>query len=242
MTEQEWLESTDPDPMLVYLERQHQASDRKLRLFVVACCRRIWPHFVSPLSRRVVELIEEVADKHASEMELEEAGEKARQYAEDEGRYETEAIAAAAYSAANAIASYPTEKQIYVASTASQCVQTTAFWAAWEEIEASEASPEEADRVGKNAKQLEGSHHAALLREIFGNVVVPARFESAWTTPQALGMAQFIYDDLKFEDMAILADALEEAGCDNVDVLEHCRDEVPHVRGCWVVDLILGKE
>jgi hypothetical protein len=55
-------------------------------------------------------------------------------------------------------------------------------------------------------------------------------------------MAQVIYDERKFEDLPFLADALEEAGCDNADILNHCRGPGPHVRGCWVVDLLLGKE
>jgi hypothetical protein len=51
-----------------------------------------------------------------------------------------------------------------------------------------------------------------------------------------------IYDDRRFQDLPILVDALEEAGCANVDILGHCRGPGPHARGCWVVDLILGKE
>jgi hypothetical protein len=54
-------------------------------------------------------------------------------------------------------------------------------------------------------------------------------------------MAQAIYDGRTFDQLPILADALEEAGCHNSDVLAHCRSEGPHVRGCWVVDLLLGK-
>jgi hypothetical protein len=56
-------------------------------------------------------------------------------------------------------------------------------------------------------------------------------------------LAQGIYDDRAFDRMPILADALQDAGCDNADILSHCRDaSQPHARGCWVVDLILGKE
>ncbi len=55
-------------------------------------------------------------------------------------------------------------------------------------------------------------------------------------------IAGTIYDERSFHDMPILADALEEAGCANTDILGHCRGDGPHVRGCWVVDLILGKQ
>jgi hypothetical protein len=58
----------------------------------------------------------------------------------------------------------------------------------------------------------------------------------------AVRVAKAIYQSRAFQDMPILADALEDAGCDNADILAHCRRPGPHVRGCWVVDLILGKE
>jgi hypothetical protein len=64
----------------------------------------------------------------------------------------------------------------------------------------------------------------------------------AWRTSTAVALAQQMYDSRDFSTMPILADALQDAGCDNADVLAHCRGPGPHVRGCWVVDLVLGKE
>lgn len=61
-------------------------------------------------------------------------------------------------------------------------------------------------------------------------------------TPKVKTLAQAIYDDRTFDRMPELADALAEAGCTNQDLLRHCRGPGPHVRGCWVVDLVLGKE
>jgi hypothetical protein len=55
-------------------------------------------------------------------------------------------------------------------------------------------------------------------------------------------LAELIYDDRVFNRLPVLADALEKAGCQSADILAHCRSEVPHVRGCWVIDLLLGKE
>ena len=106
---------------------------------------------------------------------------------------------------------------------------------------------------------------AALLRDIFGNVFRQERWR--WTKPRGgdpgnvvhcmdsrlrqwlrwhdglvRKIAQTIYDERRFEDMPVLADALEEAGCKNEEMLNHCRGEGLHVRGCWVVDLLLGKE
>ena len=105
---------------------------------------------------------------------------------------------------------------------------------------------------------------AALLRDIFGNPFRPINpgwitptvlplltktqelanslFSSAWLTPDVLAMARGIYDERAFDRMPILADALQDAGCDNMQVLTHCRDvSGVHVRGCWVIDLLLGK-
>jgi hypothetical protein len=57
-----------------------------------------------------------------------------------------------------------------------------------------------------------------------------------------LDLAQAIYKDLAFGQMAILADALMDAGCDNEEIVNHCRSDGPHVRGCWVVDLLVARE
>jgi hypothetical protein len=80
-----------------------------------------------------------------------------------------------------------------------------------------------------------------LLRDIFGNPFRPVTFAPDWRTDTAVSLAQQMYEARKFSAMPILADALQDAGCDNDDILAHCRGEGPHVRGCWVVDLVLGK-
>jgi hypothetical protein len=83
---------------------------------------------------------------------------------------------------------------------------------------------------------------SGLLREVFGNPFCPITFSPELRTDTALSLARQMYDSRNFSAMPILADALQDAGCDNDDVLAHCRGEGPHVRGCWVVDLVLGKE
>jgi hypothetical protein len=70
----------------------------------------------------------------------------------------------------------------------------------------------------------------------------PVSVDPAWPTSTVIALAQGIYDQWAFDRMPILADALEEAGCTNADILDHCRGPGPHVRGCWAVDLLLGKE
>jgi hypothetical protein len=87
-----------------------------------------------------------------------------------------------------------------------------------------------------------------LLRDIFGNPFRPANFAPSWRTPTVTSVAQAIYEERQLSSglfdnqrMSVLADALEEAGCDNADILGHLRGSGAHVRGCWAVDLILGK-
>ena len=83
---------------------------------------------------------------------------------------------------------------------------------------------------------------ALLLRDIFGNPTRPVTFDPCWRSADALGLARAIYEDRAFDRMPLLADALMDAGCAEEAILDHCRGEGPHVRGCWVVDLVLGKE
>jgi hypothetical protein len=79
-----------------------------------------------------------------------------------------------------------------------------------------------------------------IFRDIFGNPFRPVAFDAPWRTTDAVGIARSMYDARDFAAMPILADALEDGGCDSADVLAHCRGGGPHVRGCWVVDLVLG--
>ncbi|AWM42117.1 hypothetical protein C1280_03105 [Gemmata obscuriglobus] len=82
-----------------------------------------------------------------------------------------------------------------------------------------------------------------ILREVFGNPFRPVPFASAWRSSDVLLLAEGIYTDRAWDRMPILADALQEAGCDSADLLNHLRDpDATHVRGCWALDLVLGKE
>ena len=81
-----------------------------------------------------------------------------------------------------------------------------------------------------------------LIRDIFGNPFRPVTFDSSWLTSTTVALAQQMYASRDFSAMPILADALQDAGCENEDILNHCREpNGVHTRGCWVVDLILGK-
>jgi hypothetical protein len=95
------------------------------------------------------------------------------------------------------------------------------------------------------SNSVELHYQADLLRCIFGPLAFrPISIDPAWLTwhdGMLVSMAQQMYDSRDFSDLPILADALEEAGCSNQDILGHCRSGGEHVRGCWVVDLLLGK-
>lgn len=83
---------------------------------------------------------------------------------------------------------------------------------------------------------------ASFLRDIFGNPFRSVAIDPSWLTPKVCQLAKAIYERRDFHQMPGLADTLEKAGCTDTGILDHCRQPGPHVRGCWVVDLILGKE
>jgi hypothetical protein len=91
-------------------------------------------------------------------------------------------------------------------------------------------------------------HRASIanqLREVFGNPCHPSPpltpFILGWNDGTVVKLAQGIYDERAFDRLPILADALEDAGCQDAEILGHCRHADGHVRGCWVVDLCLNK-
>jgi hypothetical protein len=86
------------------------------------------------------------------------------------------------------------------------------------------------------------SVQASFLRDIFGNPFSPTAIDPSWLTSTVIAVARGVYADRAFDRMPILADALQDARCDDTDILSHCRSEGPHVRGCWVIDLILGNQ
>jgi hypothetical protein len=98
----------------------------------------------------------------------------------------------------------------------------------------------------QDAGELAGRDAAAsvqvkLMHDIFGNPFRPVSFDPAWRTEAAVGIAHAAYDSREFGNLPVLADALQDAGCEHPDILNHLRGPGPHVRGCWVVDLVLGK-
>ena len=102
--------------------------------------------------------------------------------------------------------------------------------------------PQETDgAAGRQRFEAYRAAQAGLFRDIFGNPFRPVAFAPVWRTDTAVAIARGMYESRDFGAMPILADALQDAGCDSDDVLNHCRTPGEHVRGCWVVDLVLDK-
>jgi hypothetical protein len=96
-------------------------------------------------------------------------------------------------------------------------------------------------RVANGKSVPNAAENAHLVCDIFGNPFRKVAFSKTWRTDTAVSLARQMYESRDFSAMPILADALQDAGCDNEDILSHCRGSGTHVRGCWVVDLVLGK-
>jgi hypothetical protein len=214
MIELGWLACTDPTPMLEFL--RGKASERKLRLFACACCRDIWNLIRSESSRRALEASEDYADGKIRRKKLIELRERARQNESD---------------SAQLVVMAASRKQI------------AAFWVALLAAGARDGSAITPSYTRSLKSSTEQSGH---LRDIFGNPfrplpnLDPTLF--TWNDATIPKPAQGIYDNRNFTDLPILADALEEAGCDNADLLNHCRQPGEHVRGCWALDLVLGRQ
>jgi hypothetical protein len=240
MTEKQWRASTDPQAMLDRARLSGLASQRKRLLFLAACLRRLWPVLLYQGSREAAEVLERVADRVATDEERAAAAQAAGSAA-DVARADADNVATPDSASAHVI---------YVASLAA-CVVRDAFrsddpcsllWAV--------------AAVGRSYCIADGplSAEAALLRDLFGPLpfrlltpLAPAWLR--WNEGTVGRLAEGVYGDRRLPEgtldptpLTVLADALEDAGCDQADLLSHLRGPGPHVRGCWAVDLVLGKE
>jgi len=199
-----------------------RVSERKLRLFACACCRRAWDWFDDE-SRSLVLLGERLADGLATNVERRAASKKA---SERVGSYATGHPANYAFCGITSPAWHGAD--LAIIHLPSMITGITMRRASGEVRSSKEC-------------RIEKEHQQKLLRDIVGHLFVSASVNSAWLTPAVVSTARSIYRDHAFDRMPILADALQDAGCTNDDILNHCRQPGEHARGCWVVDLILGK-
>jgi hypothetical protein len=246
MTEAEWLACPDPEPMLQFLRRK--ASDRKVRLFAVACCRRVWPSLEREEFRDAVQKAELFADGLIDRAEVSQAHLKARPiFRVLDGKHHGPGAALTA-------SGFPGPPKSLLQRVADALDDP---W--WEDefdkgdrlapalVTARNAARAAADLQGErnvldsSATITERREQSVLVRCLFGNPFRPQPMPADWLTGEVKSLADGIYGERAFDRMPRLADALEAAGCTSRDLIEHCRSDPEHARGCWVVDLLLGK-
>ncbi|AMV25105.1 hypothetical protein VT84_11965 [Gemmata sp. SH-PL17] len=248
MTEADWLACEDPSDMLdvlFTLSRSRAASDERYRQFAIACCRRVGD-------------VLDVADTDAldclelhAEPGLRESLLRARQVRLQGGRvnnpvtrvpwtYQPAEFQAAARVFGSSAVWSCTRKRVTQAALAYRAAGSAKAC-----LRAADCGLEpNVDLIGRLVlppDPTELAVQADFLRDIFGNPFRPVAFSRKWRTSTARAVALQMYETREFSGMPILADALQDAGCESAEVLDHCRSEGPHVRGCWVVDLVLGK-
>jgi hypothetical protein len=273
MTEADWQSCADPVRMLGAVRDWRKITERKARLFVVACCRRIWHLAADDRSRFAVEVGERFADGLASEDECEVAERAAREAANEPlMRMSSLMSSLEANTAPDDTPSDLSDRPDIVAADGARLIANALLIAA-----TSPRSLEAKIPLLSSMRQLvphfprlcslavarargcvemfatddptESAAQAVLLREIVGNPFGSATVAPPAPTPLIRSLAHAAYDErhlpagtLDPERLAILADALEDAGCTEVAILDHLRDPGPHVRGCWVIDQLIGRE
>jgi hypothetical protein len=220
MTEADWLACEDLRALLDFYAAK--ASQRKLRLFAAACCRRVWPLLTDRWSREAVETAEGFADGAADKHDFA----VARETAEEALRW------------AKQRAADPAAQELAV--TAARAAYAATF-----------ELPEEAARFAAHAAagaaggEDVSALHCRLFRDVIGNPFRPVELDPSWLHWKDRGvqrLARAIYEERRFQDLPALGGALAEAGCTFAAVLAHCREPGEHVRGCWVLDMLLGKK
>ena len=201
---------------------QTKAGRRKLRLFACGCCRQIWANLGDSRLRGVVNAAERFADGQAT-------------------AHEMRAANLAAAKVIQGPRGFSEEDETAQANTGFQLACHTADVRPFSAAFGMTAYP--LPLAGYCGDEKAGNAIiCTILRDIFGNPFRPVAFSPSWRTDTAIALAKQMYDSRDFSAMPILADALQDAGCDNDDILAHCRNRQQiHVRGCWVVDLVLAK-
>jgi hypothetical protein len=247
--EREWLTSTDPQVMLAFLRDRGLLTERKARLFAVACCRRIWPLLIDEESRRAVEVAERHADGLAGQGELESAWMAAAYVADHAEESKAPAAACGATGDEPWIAARDSSvlaAQVAIGNAAGEpAVQRVysdaqeAVWFGTQEGQRSSATREEQGQ-------------ADIVRDFFGNPLRPPPLLSPsvlqWNSGTLIRLARAAYEERELPSghldqarLVVLADALEEAGAD-VELVGHLRGPGPHYRGCWCIDLLTGRQ
>jgi len=230
MTEAEWLEAEKPRPLVECLlplgsDLVKRGSDRKLRLFGVACCHLFDSVLATEWMQEGVRSAEAFVDGRATRAEV--LGALRVVQTESQGNWDccVQAVCGAL-------------RNGFVAAHAALGAVEVII-----EVEGTTSREFHQFGAGFRAGSDPVADTVAFLRDIFGNPFRPMAFDPEWRSDTAIQLAKHIYEDRDFAQMPILADALQDAGCDNDAILTHCRDaNGVHVRGCWVLEEVLGKK
>jgi hypothetical protein len=234
MTEAECLVSSEPVAMLRFL--RGKTTERKQRLFACACCLGMWEQKPDDLAYRAVTYGEHWAEIGASNRVEGRAIWDAIMELQDvemhEGDHQT------ALKLIYSLSCLEDDPLFLFTRETTRSIRDRLFTLPRRML-ARLTGPgvDPQDSLREQAKPW-----YPIIRCIFCNPFRPVAFDPNWRTTTSLAIAQQMYDSRDFAAMPILADALQDAGCDNTDILDHCRGASPHVRGCWVVDLVLGNE
>jgi hypothetical protein len=245
MTEAAWRDGADPLPMLRYL-LSRPVSERKLRLFG---CALLWRHLREinhPRCREAIEVAEAFAEGRADLATLRLAHAAARNVAHwtlahTQGNGPRVQLQWHLRGAVRDVAQPGIVRSLHQALVALIRAARLADAIAYPFVGNPLAAARSLSRAQAEAERAQ----AVLLREVFGNPFRPVVVDPAWLTfngGTVRELAALIHAEEAFGQMPILADALEDAGCADPALLDHCRAGGAHVRGCWVVDLLLGKE
>jgi hypothetical protein len=246
MTESEWLACKSPEAMLSYvlggelaggprrLLAEARAGKRKLRLFACACCRRIWHLIPDEASRQLVQVAERYVDGLVTNEQLVVVSNIAAERISDRD-------GCPAYFSKTAAmwAGKPGGQEFREEDVCDSAVKAAAFDTGYGMRLVGGSTSMHFDPM---IEETEYQTHCSYLRDIFGNPFRPVTIDAAWLASTVISLAQAIYEERAFDRLPILVDALEDAGCTNADVLDHCRQPGDHVQGCFVVDLLLGKK
>jgi hypothetical protein len=246
--EAEWLACEDVHVLLGHLRdcgaARKKQGRRRLQLFGCACCRLRWDAMDDPRSREAVEYVESVADGRERDQPVDSVRAAALEASHAADRRLRDAVANGTARWRGPRAEPPCLEQdaLDAAQAAYALVNDD------RPLNIAYADPIVLSYVGEGDPEAHRVWRAGmrvladLARCIFGNPFRPVALDPGWRTEAVVGLAAGVYADRAFDRLPVLADALEDAGCADPGVLGHCRSGGPHARGCWVVDLILGKE
>jgi hypothetical protein len=226
MTPDEWRTCADLDAMLTFARRRGHFSQRKRRLFACGCCQRLGP-LLPEVHRRALAVAEQFADGLVSQTELGRAWSSAS----------TDTVTRSSHAAWAAWATAGDPRDALLTQTLLSNISLYAANAfANQPLRACAVDPRTAP-----AWHVERARHRDLLRDVV-NPFRTAKLDPTHSPPLVTAIAATIYEERRFEELPILADALEEANWDHADLLAHCREPGEHIRGCWAVDVLLARQ